>query len=417
MNRRLPSVPFFIYLIVLVIIVAAEARLHLMTSSIIRDTRKRFSEYVITLNGKSDVRSNSQPLLLLHSKNSLVYGTAMVFVGYGKIPSDMHETALVLFRAQFNVIVLTADGYDRAEIHWPKTEMRNGNESKAISRAIGSSYSLRNRAMEIIGDNSTTAFSATNSSIIELKKSIFTLLNTTEVGNVSQAIIEALNPGGDRLSTATRSKIMQTYFISDHQRIAARALFQYSLGASLPGPINAVAHSYGATGAFSIAAVTSSIENIVLLAPNFALIRDSVRKDHAHFVNILRALDYIPGNSLLAAQIAAQQAVSNPISDSVRSSGTRTFAFLAEDDSEIDVQYTREIVEGKLGGRAHVYKAELELGNQITADAQTSVADAMMDVMIKFLKGYTIDTDELEVEQEIFTDEMFDDVFSGPINE
>jgi len=421
MYNRLPYV-FVLFFLAIVIAIQAEPVLYRMTPAIVEDTRKRFDDYVVSVKAQSDLRSNALPILRLHPANSRVYGTVMVFPGFGKLPSDMNKTAYMLYQKQFNVVQLCGDGYDRTDVHWPATSFSkpSGNSVRSvIYKAVSNSTNLKMRAVQIIRNpTAATASSATNSAIYELYKNITAIYTNTTTGNSTRACIEALNPNYGRLSTSARSKLLQMHFVSDHSRIAARAAWQYSLAASLPGPVNVVAHSYGSTAALSVAASSGAISNLVLLAPNFARVRDGFRRDHAHYVGILRALGLLSSSkseALLAAQIAAREITSQKTINSIQMAGTRTFAVFAEDDKEVDLQFTKEIV-GNLAASSYTYKAKLGFGNNITPDTRQSGYEPMMKVVSKFLKGYDVDMRDFEVKQEDFTevtDKTLDELLAG----
>lgn len=91
------------------------------------------------------------------------------------------------------------------------------------------------------------------------------------------------HPSGTGLDEVTRSRFLQTKYVSDHNRFSSQAELAYIIDADLPEPVQALSFGYGVVAALSIASRIGAITRLIMMFPKFSRWRDAVRSDDAHY--------------------------------------------------------------------------------------------------------------------------------------
>lgn len=365
------------------------------------ETKAKLNAHIKEITSAPDFREGGTPLVFLHSPGTKVFGTVLVFHGFGQNAFANRIQAQSLFDRKFNVVSFNLAGHAFLPSRWSSTVIREQAGYSSLRRILSQDPVVTGLLATLSTFNNTQAqvayaLSVNTFFIPAILSALRKALPANEL-NSAERLIELVTPGR---TVPGMEKDLNKSFRSGHQRFESDPLSKLQLVQGLPGPIHTIGYSLGTTAVVNLAAQSKVIAKSVILAPFFGGFTNQKVTDFFHTAIVLGTLDLltVPFGPVMLPGRTYAGALGPPATLLNRDSVlmpmrryTETFCIVAEDDMAVDVDASLRVCRGKLGGRTFVYPKSFGIDHQITPETGNKFSKAMMEQIASFFSAGEVD--------------------------
>ncbi len=377
---------------------------HVMSKEAYDETLLSLNTHVKYVTSLQGFREGGTPLFYLHPPGRRVWGTVLVFHGYGSNAAGSAVQAKKLFAKKFNVVSFNLAGFAQNPEFWISTVLRKTKGYDLVRQTLLKDPILAPIIAEfqrLGSDEKKTKESGLLKEPVvpRILASLRNALSTQDFTDARSAI-ELLKPG---LTRSGIEKEIRNYFNSGHQVFESNPFEKLHLVKALPGPVHAMGFSFGGAAVVNLAARSKVISKAVMLAPFIGRITEREKEEYFYLRAVLGSVDLfsasfpiagrvieIPGRvitpSLVASNLLNRDAISNSMRDS-----TKTLCIIAEDDDIVDLTHTLEYCRSKLAAQTFVYPASLKLNHLLTPESGSKYSDAMLEQIANYFITGNVD--------------------------
>lgn len=368
-----------------------------MTERVYITTKRSLDRHIDQTKSLEWFIPGAEPRYYLHKPGNRVYGTVIIFHGYGINAAFSTIQARYLFKLGFNTVAFNNPGAAQDPSQWPGTVLRESSGYDEARVKLLKTPFIAEFLESTIPAKTLPFLAKYGTTLIPKFKSIL----AGDTFRNARAAIDSLASERDKNELSGR---IFDLFESEHSRYDAEPYTYLSMVSALPGPRYGLGYSLGGAQMSNLAGRSRALSAIVLLAPYFAKTQAQITRDYVALLGFLGTLnmwnntvgtgEQVPARSLAAATIFAKSAARDEITQAVRTS-TRTMCVIAEDDVLVEVEPMLEVCRSKLAAQKYfVYPKELGIDHFITPEVGNKYGISLMDQAARFFRDLQINDED-----------------------